>query len=79
MVAGDHEQIFAYTKNLDGETALVLMNFGNAEVALEGAGIEPPSSVDARLVLSNYVVVPGEQWPKALRGYEGRVYIWTTA
>jgi oligo-1,6-glucosidase len=48
MLLPDHETVYAFTRSLDGETLLVLANFGAAEQSVDLA--EP----DAEVVLSNY-------------------------
>ena len=77
LLAPDHEQLFAYTKTLDGITALVLMNFGRTEVNLKDIdGLDEPW--EARLVLANYADVGHKSSShEVLRGWEGRVYVRT--
>ena len=77
-----HHPLFAYRKSLDGVTAIVLMNFGAAELSLEGVltSSDAPAS-EYRLVLSNYRQTDSavETLPDVLRGWEGCVYISASA
>jgi oligo-1,6-glucosidase len=70
----EHEQIFAYTLTLHGQTALVVLNFSNKDVTFD----TPPGDFsEARLTLSNYTDASEEiSAPQiTLRGYEGRLYL----
>lgn len=71
MLLEDHEQIFAYTRELDGETLLIVLNFFERP-----AVFELPLDYrldDAELLLSNYPVKKsGNSFE--LKPYEARVY-----
>lgn len=74
IVAKDHEQIYAYTRELDGQTWLVVLNFSDMEV-----NFELKASLDERrsqhLIIANYDEVPEmENGSLRLRPYEARVY-----
>ena len=57
-----------YTRNLNGHSALVLMNFSEEIVTIPVDVVAPH---EMELVLHNY---PAVDDPTSLRGYEGRVY-----
>lgn len=69
----DDEHVFAYTRTLDGTSALVVMNFSDKEVSVEiGADM-----MKKRMLLSNYGDAEGEHVGSrvSLRGWEGRIYL----
>ncbi len=69
----EHEQIYAYTRSLEDERLLVLLNFSSATPLFQlPAGIEFDR---AELLIANYPVADGEE-PRqvTLRPYEARVY-----
>jgi oligo-1,6-glucosidase len=71
MLLPEHEDVYAYTRTLDGATLLVLVNCSGRQQALPDADLGDPG--DARPVLGNY---PGEMpgLDAALRPWEARVY-----
>lgn len=77
LLLPEHEQLFAYSRTLDGVSALVLLNFGTAEVSVALGDL--PRISGAGLVLANYASrVVGESLVEdevVLRGYEALVYI----
>lgn len=71
-VLNEHEQIYAYTRTLDGKKALVIANMTGKEASYNFAAI-PLSSQD--LVLSNYPVAQHEGVTSlTLKPFEARVY-----
>ena len=70
LILPDNEQIYAFTRTLDFDHLLVLLNFSP-----EIAPFELPANLSlagAELLIGNYPVGPGED--QALRPYEARVY-----
>ncbi|MFC9777982.1 glycoside hydrolase family 13 protein [Paenibacillus chitinolyticus] len=68
-------EIYAYTRTLNGEKLLVILNFfdGTPEFTWPE---EPGKRKDAELLISNYDPVPGEDTGVLkLRPYEARVYL----
>ncbi|MGW9126716.1 glycoside hydrolase family 13 protein [Paenibacillus chitinolyticus] len=68
-------EIYAYTRTLNGEKLLVILNFfdGTPEFTWPE---EPGKGKDAELLISNYDPVPGEDTGVLkLRPYEARVYL----
>ncbi|KAG5651663.1 hypothetical protein H0H81_007886 [Sphagnurus paluster] len=82
-----HEQVFAYTRSLGDTTALVLLNFTEAEVPFSLGGGNTYPTRASQLVLGNYhypresvgvdigVDADVEVDSMVLRGYEARVYL----
>lgn len=73
LILDDHPAIYAYTRTLDDERLLVLLNFTKqpAEFALPA---DLPFT-DKTLLISNYTVEPDESLNQVmLRPYEARVY-----
>ena len=74
----EHLQIFAYTRTLQSDNVLVVLNFSTEEVTVT---IDLPSSISSpkELVLSNYDSGTRRQFLSGdtlkLRGYEGLVYL----
>ncbi|MBN3525189.1 glycoside hydrolase family 13 protein [Paenibacillus apiarius] len=67
----EHEQIYAYTRALDGEKWLIVLNISEQTVACE-----PPASVSlagAELLIGNYAV-ESDAGELQLKPYEARVY-----
>ena len=73
MLLPHHEQVYAFTRQLDGEQWLVLGNFGAADVA-----VPLPDAADwaaAELLLSNYPTAPQDAPAElGLRAWECRIY-----
>lgn len=65
---GDSEEVFAYTRSLDGVTLLALHNFTDGEASYSVP--EELEGRERRLLIGNY----GEQPEGVLRPYEARVY-----
>ncbi|MGY1685271.1 alpha-glucosidase [Geodermatophilus sp. SYSU D00867] len=66
MLLPDHDQVYAFTRGLDGDTLLVVCNLGAEEQDLAGL---LPETVGAEVVLGN---LP-EDDPAVLRPWEARV------
>ncbi|TFV63555.1 alpha-glucosidase [Geodermatophilus sp. DF01-2] len=66
MLLPDHEEVYAFTRRLDGETLLVVCNLGGS---IHPLGELLPEAVGAELVLGNL----GEEDPAVLRPWEARV------
>ncbi|MFD1513358.1 glycoside hydrolase family 13 protein [Halomarina rubra] len=64
----DHEQVFAYTRTLDDETLVVVLDVGSEPVALDDDLAGP----DADLLIGNYDTPADDE--RRLRPYEARVY-----
>jgi len=73
LILDDDEQIYAYTKTLQDEKWLIILNFGDTEVFFE---TPMDMQVDkARLILSNYAVDENKTIDKImLKPYEARIY-----
>ena len=71
LVLENHEQIYAYTRTLDNQQAVVLSNLSSEPAAFEFNGFPLESS---RLLLNNYKVEEQESSFK-LKPYETRVYL----
>ena len=69
LIAPDHEQLYAFTRTLDGETMLVLANVSDEPLTVQGEWL-PDDISGAELVLGNY---PGDG-SAALRPWEARLY-----
>lgn len=68
---GDHEQIFAYTRNWKGEKLLVVNNFYPTEVMIH---MELESTDDVQIMISNYPDSTTALDELMLRAYESIVY-----
>ncbi|MGY1833019.1 alpha-glucosidase [Geodermatophilus sp. SYSU D01180] len=66
MLLPDHDEVYAFTRSLDGDTLLVVCNLGAEEQDLAGL---LPEAVGAEVVLGN---LP-EDDPAVLRAWEARV------
>lgn len=67
LLLPDHEELYVFTRTLDDERLLVVLNFSAGERGLELPGI---SLENAELLIGNYL----ETEPMLLRGWEARVY-----
>jgi oligo-1,6-glucosidase len=74
LVEGDHPEIFAYKRTLEGQTLLVVCNFyGNENIFQWPEGINANAAL---LLISNYDECEGEDLQKlSLKPYEARVYL----
>jgi oligo-1,6-glucosidase len=73
LILPDHEQIYAFTRTLQGQRLLVILNF-SAETPLFELPEEFPVS-GAELLIGNYPVDPAEDISNfQLKPYEARVY-----
>ncbi len=72
LLLPDHEQIYAFTRTLDNERLLVVLNFSAENV--EFACPEEIAWQDSRLLIANYPDTPGDARGFSLRPYEARVY-----
>ncbi|WP_138493855.1 glycoside hydrolase family 13 protein [Paenibacillus pinistramenti] len=68
-----HTEIYAYTRTVEEEGILVILNFFDGEPVCELPSEFKDKAIE--LLISNYEPVPGEQFSKLkLRPYEARVY-----
>ena len=67
LLLPEHEELYVFTRTLDDERLLVVLNFSAGEGGLELPGI---SLKNAELLIGNY---PGGE-PMLLRAWEARVY-----
>jgi oligo-1,6-glucosidase len=73
LLLKDHPQIYAFTRTLDEERLLVLLNFSRGPSVCELPEQVPISR--AELLIGNYPADPGEDLRRlTLRPYEARVY-----
>ena len=73
LILPEHEQIYAFTRTLDDERLLVVLNFSAAEPVFRLPG--EIGFASAELLLANYPVDPGQDIRQfGLRPYEARVY-----
>jgi alpha-glucosidase len=73
LVLEDHDQIYAYTRTLDGEQAIVISNLSEQPAAYKFDGFPLESS---KLLLSNHEVEQhGPVTAFTLKPYETRVYV----
>lgn len=70
LLCRKHPQIFAYTRENEGERLLVICNFFEAEAEYPNPG----DWRDMELLLSNYSDDKGGDRPEMLRPYEARMY-----
>ena len=63
----DHEHVYAYTRSLNGETWLIVLNHADVENTVELQGV---TLSDRKLLLSNYSSAEGT----LLRPHEARIY-----
>jgi oligo-1,6-glucosidase len=66
MLLPEHEDVYAFTRTLDGEVRLVICNVSRNSYRLAGL---LPQALDARLVLGNL----RDEDPELLRPWEARV------
>jgi oligo-1,6-glucosidase/alpha-glucosidase len=66
----DHESIYAYTRTLDDDDILVVLNFDDVDTTIEIPDLGP----DADLLLANYDADATPEGALDLRPYEARVY-----
>jgi len=73
LILPEHEQIYAFTRTLDGEKLLVILNFSKESPVFHlPAGLDFPRK---ELLISNYAVDSSENINQVqLRPYEARVY-----
>jgi alpha-glucosidase len=73
LILAEHKSVYAYTRNLNGQQALVLCNFGSVESAITLTELVWKKS---ELILANYsdaeIELPADF---TLRPYETRVYL----
>ncbi|CAG9619923.1 alpha,alpha-phosphotrehalase [Sutcliffiella rhizosphaerae] len=74
LIAGDHQEIFAYTRNMENEKLLVISNYYG-----ENTNFHLPIDIDtdgyvANILLSNYEDSPLDYKEISLRPYESIVY-----
>ncbi|MEF2966011.1 alpha-glucosidase [Paenibacillus sp. M1] len=74
LLLPEHEEIYAYTRTLENERLLVILNFFGKEPMLELPDEFNPDGIE--LLISNYEPRKGEDFRKLkLRPYEARVYL----
>ncbi|GIO38248.1 alpha-glucosidase [Paenibacillus antibioticophila] len=81
MLIPDHEEIVAYTRTLDRQKLLVILNFFGGEPEWQPAWLAEQgfSRENSRLLIGNYPLDdngPLPDSPFSLRPYEARVYLW---
>ncbi|MRG86319.1 alpha,alpha-phosphotrehalase [Salinibacillus xinjiangensis] len=74
LILKDHDQIFAYVRNGDGERLLVVNNFYADKVEFELPSQLSFSSDKSSIILSNYEDSPTDFQRMTLRPYESIVY-----
>lgn len=72
LILAEHPQIYAYTRTLEGECLLVLLNFSQQDASFELPGEISVSS--AELLISNYPAKADDLYNRLLRPFEARVY-----
>ena len=72
LILPEHEQIYAFTRTVDNERLVVILNFSTGEPVFELPASLP--SADAELLIANYPDAPGTLPRLSLRPYEARVY-----
>jgi alpha-glucosidase len=73
LVLDDHDQIYAYTRTMDKEQAVVISNLSSEPAAIDFDGFPLESS---KLLLNNYEVeAHGPGTALSLKPYETRVYV----
>jgi oligo-1,6-glucosidase len=73
LILPEHEQIYAFTRTLENERLVVILNFGAETAVFELPEDIPYSSID--LLIGNYPVDPAEEISRFdMRSYEARVY-----
>lgn len=71
LLFADNLHVFVYTRNLQGETLLVVNNFYKSEVTLD---LPLSNFDDAKVLLSNYPDTQQTEDKVTLRAYESIVY-----
>jgi oligo-1,6-glucosidase len=71
LLLPDHEQLYAYTRVLDDETVLVVLNWSDESATFDGAAVD---GTDAEILLSNYDASPNNPSGHEFRPYEAVVY-----
>ncbi|WLR51214.1 alpha,alpha-phosphotrehalase [Bacillus tianshenii] len=74
LLLEEHPRIFAYTRNTEKETLLVINNFYGEETTFELPENVDMSKYDSRLIISNYEDSSEEYHRILLRPYESLVY-----
>jgi oligo-1,6-glucosidase len=73
LLLASHEEIYAFTRTLDKDRLLVVLNFSRSSPVFNLP--EPISFASTELLISNYDVDPDEDIHEIrLRSYEARVY-----
>ena len=71
LLLPDHEQLYAYTRTLDDESVLVVLNWSDEPATFEGTDVEIGG---AELLISNYDDSPVEPLGRQFRPYEAVLY-----
>jgi len=69
LLLPEHEQLFAYTRSLDGRTLLVLANLSSQQVAIDDLGSGGFES--SELLLATH----SDLLPGTLRPWESRIHL----
>jgi oligo-1,6-glucosidase len=76
LILPDHQQIYAFTRSLDDQRLLVLLNFSREPILFERPAEVAPR--EPTLLIANYPVAADESLDRiSLRPYEARVYFWS--
>lgn len=71
LLLPEDEQFYAYTRTLDEERLLVVLNWSAEPATFDGAAV---ATDDAELVVSNYDGSPGDPDGETFRPYEAAIY-----
>ncbi|PSQ12347.1 glucohydrolase [Halobacteriales archaeon QS_5_70_15] len=71
LLLPDDDRIYAYTRTLDGETLLVVLNWSAAPAAFEAPTV---GTADAELLIADYDDTPPDPAGHEFRPYEAAVY-----
>jgi oligo-1,6-glucosidase len=71
LLLPDDEQVYAYTRTLDEEVVLVVLNWSNRSTRFACSSVE---TSDAELLVSNYAHTPIDPDEQEFRPYEAAVY-----
>jgi len=72
LLLPEHEQVYAFTRELDGKKVLVLLNFSEAESAIELKELENRS--DKAVLINNYETVDIEEDAILLKPYQAVLF-----
>lgn len=72
LLLPQHEQVYAFTRELDGEKLLVLLNFSETDTAIELDELQGLTSVN--VVIDNYQGTSVEDFSITLKPYQAVIY-----